>query len=342
MHYERAEHPEGTERSSSMSSTVLKTATTSESSPRNRMARIRVFDPACGSGNFLVVAYKEMREIEAEINRRRAEADRASDIPLTNFRGIEIRSFAAEVARLALVIAEFQCDLEYRGRQLALSDALPLKKSNWITCGNALRLNWMDLCPPTNTKSRISADGLFEIPLDQSEIDFENEGGETYICGNPPFAGLSSQTKSQKHDLELLFADKSKYWKSFDYVMGWMWKARQLLRTSDNGAAFVTTNSVCQGQLVPMFWPLLLTDEIRISFAHTSFQWSNLAARQAAVTVVVTGLAQSPRSPLRIYESDEVGDTSVREVTSISPYLIPGKTTYVQHRRLSDRPEMVT
>ena len=100
---------------------------------RKRMARIRIFDPACGSGNFLVIAYKRMRAIEAEINQRRGEANRKSDIPLTNFRGIELRDFAAEIARLALVIAEYQCDVLHRGQQEALKDVLPLKKDNWIT-----------------------------------------------------------------------------------------------------------------------------------------------------------------------------------------------------------------
>jgi hypothetical protein len=116
---------------------------------RKRIARIRVFDPACGSGNFLVIAYKEMRAIEAEINRRRGEPDRASEIPVTNFRGIELRDFPAEIARLALVIAEYQCDVLYRGQKLALAEFLPLRNENWITCGNALRLDWLSICPPT-------------------------------------------------------------------------------------------------------------------------------------------------------------------------------------------------
>lgn len=107
---------------------------------RNRMARIRVFDPACGSGNFLVIAYKEMRAIEAEINQRRGEIERESVIPLTNFRGIELRDFPAEIARLALIIAEYQCDVLYRGQRLALAEFLPLDAQNWITCGNALQL----------------------------------------------------------------------------------------------------------------------------------------------------------------------------------------------------------
>lgn len=156
---------------------------------RNRMAKIRVFDPACGSGNFLVIAYKEMRAIEAEINRRRGEESRKSDIPLTNFRGIELRDFPAEIARLALIIAEFQCDVLYRGEQLALNEFLPLNAENWITCGNALRLDWLSICPPTGTGVKLVGDDLFTTPLDQAQIDFENEGGETYICGNPPYQG---------------------------------------------------------------------------------------------------------------------------------------------------------
>src|SRR3984893_14838293 len=125
---------------------------------RKRMAKIRVFDPACGSGNFLVIAYKQMREIEAEINKRRGEVDRHSEIPKTNFRGIELRDFPAEIARLALVIAEFQCDVLYRGRKLALAEFLPLDRQNWITCGNALRLDWLGICRPTGTAVKVQAD----------------------------------------------------------------------------------------------------------------------------------------------------------------------------------------
>src|SRR3546814_12747599 len=128
-----------------------------------------------------------MREIEAEINNRRGESESDSDIPLTNFRGIELRDFPAEIARLALIIAEFQCDVLYRGQKEALADFLPLDSQNWITCGNALRMDWLKLCPSTGSAVKISGDDLFNTPLDQAEIDFENEGGETYICGNPPY-----------------------------------------------------------------------------------------------------------------------------------------------------------
>ena len=188
---------------------------------RKRIARIRVFDPACGSGNFLVIAYKKMREIEAEINRRRGETHLGSEIPLTNFRGIELRDFPAEIARLALIIAEFQCDVLYCGQKDALAEFLPLDTQNWIVCGNALRLDWLSLCRPTGTGMKLVADDLFGTPLDQAEIDFENEGGETYICGNPPYLGSVYQTDEQKADLKAVFDRYTADWKSLDYVAGW-------------------------------------------------------------------------------------------------------------------------
>lgn len=172
---------------------------------RKRMAKIRIFDPACGSGNFLVIAYKQMREIEAEINQRRGEPDARTEIPLTNFRGIELRNFPAEIARLALIIAEYQSDVKYRGQKEALKEFLPLDANNWITCGNALQLDWLSICPPTGSSVKLVATDLFETPLDQAEIDFENEGGETYICGNPPYLGTKYQQQEQKNDLKRIF-----------------------------------------------------------------------------------------------------------------------------------------
>ena len=192
---------------------------------RKRMARIRVFDPACGSGNFLVIAYKQMREIEADINRRRGEPHLSSEIPLTNFRGIELRDFPAEIARLALIIAEFQCDVLYRGQKDALAEFLPLNAENWIVCGNALRLDWLAICPPTGTRVRVLADDFFGTPLNQTEIESENEGGETYICGNPPYLGSTWQTDEQKSELAAIFANRAKHWKLLDYVSGWFMKA---------------------------------------------------------------------------------------------------------------------
>lgn len=289
---------------------------------RKRLARIRVFDPACGSGNFLVIAYKEMRAIEAEINKLRGEADRKSDIPKTNFRGIELRHFSCEIARLALVIAEYQCDVLYRGQSLALAEFLPLDSANWITCGNALRLDWLSICPPTGKGVKNRAEDLFETPMDQSEIDFENEGGETYICGNPPYKGTKNQTDEQKSDLLFVFSKYSGSFKVLDYVSAWFAKAAEFLSCESGGAAFVSTNSICQGNQVPVLWPLIMRMGIGITFAHTSFKWANLAAHNAGVTVVVIGMSRSLGPKRRLFYK-QGSDTIEREVDNINAYLVP-------------------
>ncbi|MRX51333.1 lactate dehydrogenase [Paracoccus sp. S-4012] len=310
---------------------------------RNRMARIRVFDPACGSGNFLVIAYKEMRAIEAEINRRRGEADRATAIPLTNFRGIELRDFPAEIARLALIIAEYQCDVLHRGQKEALAEFLPLDSQNWITCGNALRLDWLSICPPTGTAVKVASDDLFGTPLDHSEIDFENEGGETYICGNPPYLGFTWQSAEQKADLRSLFSGRTRSWRSLDYVCGWFIKAVDYSRESPASTAFVATNSICQGQIVPILWPLILESGNEISFAYTSFKWANLANYNAGVTVVIVGISLTARPVRRLFSVAGDGSTLTQEVPNINPYLVPSKNVIVAGRStpLGPQSEMV-
>jgi hypothetical protein len=296
---------------------------------RKRMSKIRVFDPACGSGNFLVIAYKEMRAIEAEINRRRDEADRRTEIPLTNFRGIELRDFPAEIARLALIIAEYQCDVLYRGQKEALRDFLPLDALNWITCGNALRLDWLSICPPTGTGVKHHADDLFHTPLNQAQIDFENEGGETYICGNPPYLGSTWQSTEQKEELERIFDSRTNTWKSLDYVAGWFMKAADYGTQTDAAAAFVSTNSICQGQQVPILWPLIFRTGHEIAFAHTSFKWSNLASHKAGVTVVIVGISNHAKKLRRLYSIVD-DKTAVMEVDNINAYLVAGPNLVVE------------
>jgi hypothetical protein len=294
---------------------------------RNRMAKIRVFDPACGSGNFLVIAYKEMRAIEAEINKRRGEPDRRSDIPLTNFRGIELRDFPAEIARLALIIAEYQCDVLYRGQQEALAEFLPLDSQNWITCGNALRLDWLSICPPTGTGVRVQANDLFETPLDQAEIDFENEGGETYICGNPPYKGSKWQSEEQKSDLAAAWLSAPHLAKTTDFVSGWIAKYLDYSAIEpDAVAAFVTTNSVCQGQQASEIWPVAFKREVEIRFAHTPFKWRNLASQNAGVTVIIIGLGRKSAKSKWLYDDGSL----VRECSVIGPYLVPERDEVVQ------------
>lgn len=286
---------------------------------RNRMARIRVFDPACGSGNFLVIAYKEMRAIEAEINTRRGEGDRRTDIPLTNFRGIELRDFPAEIARLALIIAEYQCDVTYRGQKEALAEFLPLDAMNWITCGNALRLDWLSICPPTGTGVKHHADDLFMSPVDQAEIDFENEGGETYICGNPPYIGDKMQKPVHKEDVAFVLDGIVDKWKSLDYVCCFFWKAAELVFNAGASAALVTTKSITQGQQVSVFWPKFL-ELVEITFAHRPFQWNNLASNNAGVTCVIVGFSRRGEfSNKTIFEEGQY-----KSVRGISPYLTEG------------------
>ena len=309
---------------------------------RKRIAKIRVFDPACGSGNFLVIAYKELCAIEAEINRRRGEPDRASDIPLTNFRGIELRDFPAEIARLALVIAEYQCDVLYRGQKLALAEFLPLRNENWITCGNALRLDWLAICPPTGTGVKVQADDLFGSPLDQAEIDFVNEGGETYICGNPPYLGSKWQTDEHKSDLEAIFAARTNSWKSLDYVTGWFMKAADYGTRTSTVAAFVATNSICQGQQVPFLWPLIFQAGHDIAFAHTSFKWANLASHNAGVTVVIVGISNHVGTRRSLVSLSDDGTLIAKDAENINAYLIAGPDVIVHplSRSLANLPEM--
>lgn len=301
---------------------------------RNRMARIRVFDPACGSGNFLVIAYKQMREIEAEINRRRRERDRPTDIPLTNFRGIELRNFSAEIARLALIIAEYQCNVQYRGKQLALNEFLPLSADNWITCGNALRLDWLSICPPTGIGVKLVSDDLFETPLDQAQIDFENEGGETFICGNPPYLGSTWQSAEQKADLQAIFDGRVKSWKSLDYVAGWFMKAADYSRHTPSISAFVSTNSICQGQQVPILWPAIFATGNEIIFAHTSFEWANLAAYNAGITVAIIGISTQAKPIRRLFSLADDGTVMERQAHFINAYLVAGADVIVRKATL--------
>ena len=307
---------------------------------KKRMARIRVFDPACGSGNFLVIAYKEMRAIECEINQRRGEANLKSEIPLSNFRGIEIREFPAEIARLALIVAEFQCDVLYRGQKDALQDFLPLDDKNWIVCGNALRLDWWSICPPTGTAVKHASEDLFHTPLDQTEIEFENEGGETFICGNPPYLGDKVMSVAHKEDIERLLSQETKKWRSLDYVSGWFIKAAIFSERVASRICFVSTNSICQGQQVPILWPILFRKGLAIRFAYTSFKWSNLAAHNAGVIVVIVGLGTVSQDKSILFEFDKrLGETN-KKVTEISPYLIPGKSVIVSQSKKTISPEL--
>ena len=201
-----------------------------------RLGRIRVFDPACGSGNFLVIAYRELREIEMLTFQRLAELTRTewgtfTNIHLENFYGIEIRDFAAETARLSLYVAQFQMNQRFKENFGFAPKALPLTEVGQIHRGNALRMDWEAVCPPV-----------------------ENAGDtvDTFICGNPPYKGSTWQSKEQKADIEAVTAKRVKSWKSLDYVAGWFIKGAEYCADGNAQLALVSTNSICQGQQVPI------------------------------------------------------------------------------------------
>lgn len=295
---------------------------------RKRIANIRVFDPACGSGNFLVIAYQKMREIEAEIIKRRKDEDKKSWIKLTNFYGIEIKTFAAEIARLALLVAEFQANVRHIGQREACLDVLPLHETGKIINGNALQLDWRAVCPIAPRRSAVEED----LAGATGKMALDNEPPwETYICGNPPYLGSTWQTPAQKSDIRNLVGDRSTSSGFLDYVSGWIIRAADMLRGHENAtAAFVSTNSICQGQSVPILWPIVFGTGCEILFAHSSFRWSNLASHGAGVTVVIVGIGRPTSSRRRLFVDDGENGILCREGQSISSYLTLGQNIIVK------------
>ena len=301
---------------------------------RRRLGSIRVFDPACGSGNFLVIAYKEMRAIEAAIVAKLGGedslklADRRSVIPLSNFYGIEIKGFAAEIARLALLIAEFQADCLYLSQQEARAMVLPLHKTGQITVGNALRLDWLEVCPPVRAATGAEQDlggPTGRLALEANGLE-DGAEAETYICGNPPYRGSQWQSDEQKSDLRAVFAGEAASPGSLDYVSGWFMAARRYIARTRGGFAFVTTNSTNQGRQVEGLWPLILSDGAAISFAHRNIKWANLASDKAGVTVNIIGVSN-------LGGERALFDDGTRHVVGvISPYLVPGEMRIVSAR----------
>ena len=266
-----------------------------------RLGRIRVFDPACGSGNFLILAYKEMRALEVEALRRLAEP-RLSAIRLEQFRGIEIDDFACQAARLGLWIAKYQCD-----RQLELdlgqrADFLPLRKAGAIVTGNAAELDWLEVCPA-------------------------DDRVETVVVGNPQFKGATWQSKAQKADMGRVFKGVLRTWGELDYVSIWFMNATHYSEATGAPFAFVATNSIVQGVQVAALWPRLM-ERLEIRFAYRSFKWSNRAAHNAGITCVIVGMGPPDDTPKRLFDGD-----TVREVDVIGPYLAPGVTAIVEKRR---------
>jgi type I restriction-modification system DNA methylase subunit len=280
-----------------------------------RLQSLRIFDPTCGSGNFLIIAYKELRKLEMEVidalNAVSGQAEMYySGIRLSQFYGIEIDDFAHEVAVLSLWLAEHQMSMVFKAKFGYAEAALPLRDSGNILCGNSLRLSWVKVCPPVDEKG---------LP------------NEVYICGNPPFNGYNSRTEKQKEDMQHIFKEFKKF-KDLDYVTSWFWLASNYISSSQaTEAAFVTTNSITQGEQVPILWPKIFSLGVRISFAYQTFNWKNSARENAGVHVAVIGLTSLEDRACLLYTPNADGWLK-RETTNISPYLTEGKSTVVYSR----------
>lgn len=284
-----------------------------------RIGKIKVFDPACGSGNFLVIAYKELRRLEHAILERLAQLDGRhstlftdSKISIENFYGIEIEDFAAEVAVLSMWIAKHQMNREFKDKFGVEIPLIPLKETGNIVVGNAARLDWNLVCPNTNNE-------------------------ETYLIGNPPYLGAKLQNKEQKADYSYVFGTRP-FSKNLDYIALWFVKGSEYLRGKNTKLAFVTTNSVTQGDHVALMFPTLLAGGIEIGFAYSSFKWENNAKRNAGVTVVVIGLRNKNVNQKYLF------DDGIRvEAKNINPYLIDAADVIVESRKrpLSPLPENV-
>lgn len=261
-----------------------------------RIGHIKFMDPACGSGNFLIITYKELRQLELAIYQELRKLDTGiyyvPSVNLSQFYGIEIEDFAVDVTRLSLWIAEHQMNkiLEEKVDD-AVRPLLPLQSAGAIVCGNALRLDWEEVMP-------------------------HNKDEEVYIFGNPPYLGAKLQSKDQKMDLAHIFGEKVQY-KKLDYISGWFYKAVKLIKQSNKiESAFVSTNSITQGEQVSILWNPLL-DNIEISFAYESFKWNNNAKNNAGVMVVIIGLCNgSIQKSKKIFLSD-----GYKVVNNISPYI---------------------
>ena len=250
-----------------------------------KIGKLEFFDPACGCGNFLIVAYKELRLLEYEIlsiildedkKQVRFDSRSLSKIKLEHFHGIEIEEFPSLIAKLSMWLIQHQMDLKYETLDI-IPKNLPLKSPSNIVIGNALKIDWEDIVTPSNN---------------------------LFILGNPPFAGSSLQTDSQKEDLAYIFSDFEKY-KNLDYVTAWYKKALDYIQGTTIEVGFVSTNSICQGESVGLLWGQLREKyDFFINFAHQSFKWSNEARNNAGVYVVIIGFSLIERSNKQLYVYD--------------------------------------
>lgn len=273
-----------------------------------RMGQIKVFDPACGSGNFLIVAYKELRKLEMAVIKALAEVElqgfAMSGLHLSQFYGIEIDDFACEIARLSLWLAEHQLNSQWQLEFGFAPPALPLRESGNIHSGNSLRLDWNAICP-------------------------KKTEDEVYVIGNPPFLGTLGRSNQQRAEMHAVFTG-FKTLGALDFVACWFWKGAQYIQNSRAALALVSTNSICQGEQVATLWPPIFELGLKIHFAYSTFTWANNARDKAAVHVVIVGLSSQANSH-SLYQLVD-GGWHCKQVSNISPYLVEGNQVAVVPR----------
>lgn len=283
---------------------------------RDSLAELVFCDPACGSGNFLLLAYRELRRIETDIivaiRQRRGETGMSLNIEweqklsIGQFYGFELNWWPAKIAETAMFLVDHQANKELANAVGRPPERLPIKITAHIVHGNALQLDWTDILPASATK--------------------------TYIFGNPPFLGQKEKTKSQKADMKRVWGkDYDGY---LDYVTGWHAKAKDLLAKRSGQFAFVTTNSITQGQPVPALFGPLFLENWRIKFAHRTFKWDSEAPGKAAVHCVIVGFTRDQETKQRLWEYPNIKGDPV-EVTvehEINAYLIDGPQVLVKKR----------
>ena len=282
----------------------------------DRIGKIKFMDPACGSGNFLIVTYKQLRQLEIDIlkeqNRILAEEGTGKammylpSVTLDQFYGIEIDDFACDTTRLSLWIAEHQMNIKLREEiNNAVRPTLPLQHAGAIVCGNALRLDWKKILP-------------------------HKKDDEVYLFGNPPYLGYGKQNQNQKEDMMYVFTNSRIKYKKLDYISCWFYLAQNYITHTVAKCSFVSTNSVFQGEQVNILWSVLLKN-ITINFAYRSFKWTNGAKNNAGVTVVIVGISdiQAFSTEKKIFDKNGFN----LKVKSISPYLTPGGKTTVKKEK---------
>lgn len=287
----------------------------------HRISKIKFFDPACGSGNFLIITYKEIRLLEIKILEKITDLEGQSptikwtEIQLSQFYGIEIDDFAHEMAILSLWLAEHQMNKVFEERLFDYGKSkpiLPLKEAGQIKQGNATRREWNEVCPISSTD-------------------------EVYVIGNPPYLGYSRQDETQKEDMKIVFSRVNNY-KKLDYIACWFYKGTNYIHNTRAKYAFVTTNSITQGEQVALLWPLVLSKGQEIDFAHQSFKWTNNAKGNAGVAVVIIGVRNIDGTDKFLYNQN-----LKQSVKNISPYLTNTGDLIVRARNkaISNFPEMI-